>query len=190
MVAPGAVAAREAQGARDQARGSYPIIAAIRIDRDDVFDLDNPDERHLPYIWANRLHIETREQIIRRELLFDVGDRADPDVLYESERKLRALAFLHDNSRIETMPRNDGRVDVVVHTRDIWTTKPVASINRSGNDTTGRFSFVEENLLGFGKRLGVSLKKELDRKSGGIEYSDPRLLGSRWTLGAFYFERC
>ena len=189
LVAPGPAVARDAMGTRDQARASYPIIATIRIDRDDVFDLDNPDERHLPYIWANRLHIETREQVIRRELLFEEGDPADPDVLYESERNLRRLNFLHDNSRIEAVPRNDGRVDVVVHTRDVWTTKPVASINRAGNQTTGRFSFVEENLFGFGKRLGLSLKKELDRDSGGIEYFDPRLLGSRWTLGTSYFDR-
>src|SRR5436190_278654 len=80
------------------ARGqSYPTIATIRIDREDVFDLDNPDERHLPFIWADRLHVETREYVIRRELLFQEGDPADPDVLYESERNLRRLVFLHDN---------------------------------------------------------------------------------------------
>src|SRR6266478_853338 len=124
------------------ARGqSYPSIATIRIDREDVFDLDNPDERHLPFIWADRLHVETREYVIRRELLFQEGDPADPDVLYESECNLRRLVFLHDNTRIETVARDDGRVDVIVHTRDIWTTRPTVSISRQGNRTTGRFSF-------------------------------------------------
>src|SRR5881628_1505384 len=175
--------------AQEALRRNFPAIATIRIVRQDVFDLDNPDERHPPYVLADRLHIETREEVIRRELLFKEGDPADPDVLYESERNLRRLHFLHDNSRIETVKRPDGRVDVVVHTRDIWTTKPSASINRAGNETTGRFSFVEENLFGFGKRLGLSLKKELDRDSGGIEYFDPRVLGSRWTLGTSYFDR-
>src|SRR5213594_893455 len=189
ILAPGPAAARDTSETRDQPRRTFPLIATIRIDRGDVFDLSNPDERHLPYIWANRLHFETREYVIRRELLFEEGDPADPDVLYESERNLRRLDFVHDNSRIETVPRDDGRVDVVVHTRDIWTTKPSASINRAGNETTGRFSFVEENLFGFGKRLGLSLKKELDRDSGGIEYFDPRVLGSRWTLGTSYFDR-
>src|SRR2546422_5107591 len=50
--------------------------------------------RSLPYIWANRLHFETREYVIRRELLFEEGDPANPDVLYESERNLRRLNFL------------------------------------------------------------------------------------------------
>jgi len=173
----------------EPARPAYPIIATIRIDRDDVFDLENPDENHLPYVWANKLHIETHEEIIRRELLFTEGDPADPDVLYESERNLRRLNFLHDNTRIQTLPRDDGRVDVVVHTRDLWTTKPSVSIKSQGNETTGRVSFTEENLFGYGKRLGVSFRRDLDRDSGGIEYSDPRLLGSRWTLGASYFDR-
>ena len=60
---------------------SYPAIATIRIERTDVFDLDDPDERRAPYIIANKLHIETREYVIRRELLFKEGDPADPDVL-------------------------------------------------------------------------------------------------------------
>jgi surface antigen Omp85-like protein len=167
----------------------FPIIATIRIDREDVFDLADPDERHLPFIWADRLHVETREQVIRRELLFQEGDPADPDVLYESERNLRHLVFLHDNSRIEIVPRDDGRVDVIVYTRDIWTTRPSVSLSRQGNRTTGRFSFAEQNLAGLGKRIGLSLKKDLDRDSGGIEYADPRLLGTRWTLGASYFSR-
>ncbi len=48
--------------ARVAPRRAYPIIATIRIVRQDVFDLDNPDERHPPYVLADRLHIETREE--------------------------------------------------------------------------------------------------------------------------------
>src|SRR5436309_1822866 len=189
ILAPGPAAARDTSETRDQPRRTFPLIATIRIDRGDVFDLSNPDERHLPYIWANRLHFETREDVIRRELLFAEGDPADPDVLYESERNLRRLNFLHDNTRIEILPRDDGRVDVVVHTRDIWTTKPSVSIKRQGNETTGRVSFTEENMFGYGKLLGLSFRRDLDRDSGGIEYADPRLLGSRWNLAASYFDR-
>ncbi len=123
------------------------------------------------------------------ELLLRIPNPADPDVLYESERNLRRLNFLHDNSRIETVPRDDGRVDVVVRTRDIWTTRPSVSLKREGGRTTGRGSFFESNLLGLGKSAGIVYKKELDRTSGGVEYSDPRLLGTRWTLDASYFDR-
>ena len=183
VIAPGPALAREGPQA------TFPIIATIRIDRGDVFDVDDPDEHHPPYVLANKLHIETREYVIRRELLFKEGDPADPDVLYESERNLRRLRFLHDNSRIETVPRDDGQVDVVVRTRDIWTTRPSASLKRQGSETTGSFSFVEDNLFGFGKRAGLSYKRDLDRDSGGIAYSDPRFLGSRFSLDGSYFNR-
>ena len=188
MAFPGGPARGE-PGGPDPRPPSYPSIATIRIEREDVFDLDNPDERHLPYIWANKLHIETREYVIRRELLFKEGDPADPNVLYESERNLRRLTFLHANTNIEAIPRDDGRVDVVVHTRDAWTTQPGVSFSRQGNRSTGSLTFLEQNLLGLGKSINLQFKQDLDRRSGGLDYFDPRLLGSRWTLDTLYFRR-
>lgn len=170
--------------AADALEAEGAVIGEIRIVVGDIFDTHIPGERGWLYRTANKLHIETRERIIRRELLFAEGDPADPDVLYESERNLRRLSFLHDNTRIVTVPRDDGRVDVVVRTRDVWTTRPSVSLRREGNETTGRFSFIEDNFMGFGKRLGASFRKDLDRSSGGVEYSDPRLLGTRWNLVA------
>jgi hypothetical protein len=168
--------------------GDHPRIASIRIERSDVFEVRESD-RYFPYKLANRLHIETREHVIRRELLFDVGSPADPDVLYESERNLRRLEFLHDNCRIVTIPRADGRVDVVVRVRDTWTTRPEISYEREGDRSTGDISFVEQNVAGFGKLAGLSFRRELDRDSGGVTYRDPRLLGTWWTLDAEYFDR-
>lgn len=174
---------------RDAPSPSRPVIATIRIDRSDVFEKAAEEQGHFPYRLANRLHIETREHVIRRELLFSEGSPADPDVLYESERNLRRLTFLHDNAQIETVPRPDGMVDVVVHVRDIWTTRPEISVRHEGGTTTGRLSFVEGNVLGFGKTAGISFRKDLDRNSGGVLYRDPRLLGTRWTLETEYFNR-
>lgn len=168
---------------------TYPVIATIEIDRQDIFNMDDPAEQHTVYRWADKLHVLTRERVIRRELLFKEGDPADPAVLYESERNLRVLPFLHDNVHIEALPRADGRVDVVVHTRDIWTTRPSASISRQGNSTTGRFSFAEQNLFGLGKQVELTWRKDLDRTSGGIMYNDSRVGGSRWALNAAYFQR-
>jgi len=167
---------------------AHPAIASISIERTDVFDAEEARD-HPPYDLANKLHILTREEVIRRELLFKVGDAADPEALYESERNLRRLSFLHPNSSIEAVPRDDGRVDVIVHTRDAWTTRPDFSLKREGNRTTGRFGLKESNLLGRGKSLEVEYRRDLDRTSDGIEYADPRLAGSRWTLHATHLSR-
>ncbi len=45
---------------------------------------------------ANSLHILTREDVIRRELLFEPGDPPDPDLFDETERNLRALGIIGD----------------------------------------------------------------------------------------------
>ena len=186
---PGQEAATSAR-TRQEVPASYPTIASIRIVRSDVFDFESdPADRHFPYTTLNLLHVDTREHVIRRELLFREGDPADPDVLYESERNLRRLSYLHQNTWIETVPRDDGRVDVVVRTRDTWTTRPQISFSREGNRSTGRFSFIESNLAGFGKTAGITFKRELDRDSGGLIYSDPRLLGSWWALDTSYYSR-
>jgi outer membrane protein assembly factor BamA len=181
--------AQDRAAERDAPSPSHPVIATIRIDRSDVFEKAAEEQGDFPYRLANRLHIETREHVIRRELLFSEGSPADPDVLYESERNLRRLTFLHDNAQIEAVPRPDGMVDVVVHVRDIWTTRPEISVRHQGGTTTGRLSFVEGNVLGFGKTAGISFRKDLDRDSGGVLYRDPRLLGTRWTLETEYFNR-
>ncbi|HEU4401752.1 MAG TPA: hypothetical protein VFT43_06565, partial [Candidatus Polarisedimenticolia bacterium] len=167
----------------------YPIIASIRIEREDVFDLTHREDRHFPYTLANRLHVVTREAVIRRELLFTEGEPADPRVLYETERNLRRLGFIHPNCRVESRPRDDGRVDIVVHTRDSWTTRPEFSLRREGNRTTGRAGLHEGNLAGRGKNFEFTFKRDLDRTSDGLLYSDPRLLGTRWSLDASHFSR-
>ena len=60
-----------------------------------IFDLEtNAKLRRFPYSTINALHIRTREDVIRRELLFKVGDRLDPFLIAETERNLRALPFI------------------------------------------------------------------------------------------------
>ena len=84
---------RPAADAQDVAPGT-PIVA-VRIDRHDVFDLDDPATSSWPYRWVDAVHIMTRESFIRSLLLFKAGDRLDPLQLAESEIILRATGFLN-----------------------------------------------------------------------------------------------
>ncbi len=166
----------EAAGAR---------IGAIRIHRLNIFDPDDPKENYALYRLANRLHILTREQVIRRELLFREGDPYRQDLIDETERNLRALDVIY-HVRIRPVACHDGVVDLEVSSQDTWTLRPSVRLARAGGDTVASFSFSELNFLGRVKLLQFNRRNEVDRSTTGLLYSDPRLLGSRLSLSAFY----
>ena len=101
------------------ADSAFPIIRSIQIDHKPVF---TEDERlQVPYLpdltfifrAANFLHIDTKEEVIRRELLVREGDPADPFLIEESERNLRALPYIRE-VKILSSPAPGGQIDLVV----------------------------------------------------------------------------
>lgn len=183
-VAPGPSAA--------QTEPALPRIRSVVIQNRPVFA---PDERlddvpllpDLTFVFdlANLLHIDTKEEVIRRELLVREGDLADPRLIEESERNLRAQPWVRQ-VRIVTEPTPDGRVDVVVRTQDTWTTQPRVDYSSGGGTTRTSFGLVESNVLGYGKKIRLLYRSGIDRSSSLFEYDDPRVLGSRWSASADY----
>jgi hypothetical protein len=80
----------------------------------------------------------------------------------------------------------DGKVDVKVVTRDVWTLDPSVSFGRTGGVNSTSFSLREENLFGWGKDLQIGRSSNIDRTSNIAQYSDPNVLGSRWTAALAY----
>ena len=134
---------------------------------------------------ANVLHIDTKEEVIRREMLVREGDPADPRLLEESERNLRAQPWVRQ-VRVFTEPAPDGQVDVIVRTQDTWTTQPRADFASGGGTTRTAFGLVENNVLGYGKRARLLYRSGIDRTSWLFGYEDPRVLGSRWAATGSY----
>ena len=99
------------------------LIADIVLNKEDVFDLSNPEEDRWLYRAANRFHINTRESTIRSQLLFRSGDPYDKRVVDESARILRQNKYLYDADIRATRAAN-GTVDLVVSTRDVWSLAP------------------------------------------------------------------
>jgi Omp85 superfamily domain len=169
-----------------------PRIRSIVVQNLPVF---GPDERldevpllpDLTFVFdaANLLHIDTKEQVIRRELLVHEGDLADPRLLEESERNLRAQPYIR-RVRVLTEPAPDGQVDVIVRTQDTWTLQPRASFSVGGGTSRSSFGIVESNLLGYGKKLRLLYRSGIDRSSALFGYVDPRVLGTRWSAGGDY----
>ena len=171
LAAPGA-------GAEEVAPGT-PIVA-VRIDRHDVFDLDDPSTSAWPYRWVDALHITTREDFIRSLLLFQVGDRLDPRLLAESELILRRTGFLNPVN-ISARP-GPGGAEVVVETHDQWTTGVSVSYGISGNRRHAGFGLSEDNVLGMGKSILFDVSSDPERTSTTFRYKDITFLHSRWQL--------
>lgn len=167
-------------------RRKNPVISRITIRGTDIFDMElNPRLRHFPYTWINTLHIQTKEEVIRRELLFKVGDRLDPFLVSETERNLRALPFIRA-ARIAKFPQRDGTVALVVHVNDAWTTEPQLNLGGVNKVEETEFGFREKNILGYGKEGEFLYSKGKDFIRRTYEFTDPRLLGSRFQLQGNY----
>ncbi|MCX5787130.1 MAG: hypothetical protein NTX64_01280 [Elusimicrobia bacterium] len=151
------------------------VIASIRIESHNVFETDFPPENKLAYRAANRIHIRTRDVVIERELLFEVGDRYDPDLVEETERNLRLLPFIR-RAEAEATVNKDGTVDVVVRTYDSWTLEIVANFKRAGGVTNIKAGLAEHNVMGMGKTLSGVYSRDGTTSSKAFVASDRQFL--------------
>lgn len=168
-------------GAELEAAGA--VIGNIRFERNNVFDLSEPGENNALYRLANRLHVLTREDVIRQQMLLRPGDSYSVRLVEESERILRANGYFYD-ARIHVAAYQGGAVDLVVTTRDVWTLIPGFSISRKGGENRLRASLSEENLFGKGRRVKLAFVDDVDRESTSLEYADRNVGDSWWSLQA------
>jgi outer membrane protein assembly factor BamA len=163
------------------------VIGSIDIDIRNIFDKNDARENSGLYKLANELHIRTRRNAIRAQLLFKSGDRYRAERLAESERNLRALQYLYD-AHVVPVRYADGKVDVKVITKDVWTLDPSVSFGRAGGKNSSSTSLSDSNFLGFGKSIEVGRNRTVDRTSDSVQYSDPNVLGSRWIANLAYVD--
>jgi hypothetical protein len=169
-------AAMEAAGA---------VIGKIDIDARNIFDESDQRETNKLYRLADRLHIRTKPSTIRAQLLFKSGEKYQARKLAETERALRLLTFIYD-ARVVPVRYADGKVEIQVITKDVWTLSPGISFGRSGGTNSTKFNLEDENFLGWGKTLQVSRGSTVDRTSDTVALSDPNVFGSRWTSAVAY----
>lgn len=111
------------------------VIGTITIKPLDVFDTSIPEENTTLFRLANTLHINTRPTTIERQLLFEAGEVYDPRLLRETERLLRQTRYLRE-AWVTPVALQDGKVDLEVTTRDVWTLNPGISFGRKGGKST------------------------------------------------------
>jgi outer membrane protein assembly factor BamA len=161
------------------------VIGKIDIDIRNIFDESDPREKNGLFRLANHLHIRTKRATIKAQLLFASGDKYAARKLAETERALRLQSYVYD-ARVVPVRYADGKVDVKVITKDVWTLSPGLSFGRAGGSNSTNFNLSDSNFLGWGKALDVSHGSTVDRTSTTVDWSDPNVFGSRWTSELSY----
>ncbi|WP_338759569.1 hypothetical protein WAF17_11935 [Bernardetia sp. ABR2-2B] len=136
------------------------IMGKISVLTLDVFGAKATDTLRKTRNWleraANTIHIQTQSSVVkRRYLLFEEGDKLNPDLIKDTERILRQLRAIGDaRIYVKARQREDGTtsdtVDIEVITHDIWSLIPSAG---ASGISSGWIQLQERNLLGFGHNV-------------------------------------
>ena len=161
-------AALEAAGVR---------IGEIRVRTEDIFNTTDPREDNWLFRQANKLHIQTRPQVIERQLLFKSGEAVSVRLIEETERLLRSNRYLYDVKFIP-LQVHDGMVDIEVVTRDTWSLDAGGSASRAGGANAGGLHIAEYNLFGTGTSLTLGRSQSVDRTSTVFGFANQRAFGT------------
>jgi hypothetical protein len=164
-------------------------IRKIIIQRLNVFgaDIHNPTSGGPSRVenLLNKTHVNTNENIIRKNLLFSEGDPISPLALSDNERLLRQLPYI-DDARIVVLPVSDAEADVVVFTKDIYSIG--ASYDYRGLKK-GSVSIFDKNIVGTGHELGIDIpfNNTLPESPGiGAHYTINNIIKSFINLNVYF----
>lgn len=161
------------------------LIRNITVTVRDIFD--DPDT-NAAYRTLNGLKINTRPEVVLRELLLHEGDAFDDFRLKESERNLRLLGFLRE-VQIIPHPAESDMVDLDVTVQDTWTLIPQISFSTGTGNNRRSAGISENDWLGLGKRLELGVEESDNRRSLQGVYEDDRVWGTQKRLLAAHLER-
>ncbi len=165
--------------------GSKAVIGEILIDNQNIFNLEDPKDNIPIFRLADRLHGRTRPSVVRNQLLFKSGDRYSRRLLDESERILRANSYFYD-AWIRPVRYHDGKVDVRVTTRDVWTFNPGFNYSRTGGTNSTGVQLEEMNLVGSGTDVLLSRTTTVDRTESLLSVANMHAFGTWTAISADY----
>lgn len=131
------------------------------------------------------LHNRTRENTIRKRLLFQTGAPLDSLRLAETERTLRAERFIAEAS-VRSRRGDDGRNVVEVETWDQWSTAVPLGFNRAGGEITWLLGLSESNLLGSGQEIGFSYLSKPLQTAWNFSYANHSFVLPRHMLSLYW----
>jgi len=150
-----------------------------RIEDVQIVSLDVFDERDPVPDFVNVLHATTREQVIRRELLFKEGEPYRFSFAHETARNLRNLQQLSIVLVVPVQGSGPDRVRVLVITKDVWSLRLNWALDVSNSQITSLvLNPSEENLFGSHAIVGALFIVDPATYSLGFTLAHRRLFGS------------
>lgn len=150
------------------------IVEAIDVEVLEVFDHTDPVPK-----FVNVFHATTRERVVRRELLFEVGEPFATAQADESARNLRKLRQ-HSLVVVVALPgAAPDRVRVLVLVKDVWSLRLNYHLEASDRSLDYLvLNLAEENLLGTHTTLGGTFSLDPGTYSFGLNGQKRRMFGS------------
>ncbi|MBR9651855.1 outer membrane protein assembly factor BamA [Thalassovita aquimarina] len=152
-----------------------------RNDRDLTLDVDFVLSRG-PRVFVERIDIEgnttTMDRVIRQQFKIVEGDPFNPREIRASAERIRALGFF---SKADVNAREGSSPDKVIVDVNVEE-QPTGSLSFGGTYSTNSgfgllVTMKEENFLGRGQRLNLSLSGAEDNQVYALGFSEPALLG-------------
>ena len=155
-------------------------VGSIEILNNSLFAPREIEER--PFNWAlgvvNGVHMRTRSDYLRSELLVAEGGCFNEVALAASVRNLRDLDFI---ARVEADSRllPDSTIAVRVETWDEWSTQAGVDFDIENSFQFKGFNVAEKNALGRGLRASFRYRSFRERKDKSFTLASVRFLGTR-----------
>ncbi len=181
------IARLERQAIRDGVDFMRVEPQVTRNDRDLTLDVSYVISRG-QRVFVERIDIEgnttTLDRVIRRQFDSVEGDPFNPREIRQAAERIRALNYFET---AEVNAREGSSGEQVVVDVDV-VEKPTGALNFGGsfsnNDGIGvAVSFAEENFLGRGQKLSLSISTAEDATRYGINFVEPALLGRDLAFG-------
>ncbi|KFZ36230.1 hypothetical protein HR45_17755 [Shewanella mangrovi] len=137
-----------------QDNAEHYAVGKIIVLSNPIFD-ESADNAIFLHHWANALHINTREHVIRDRLSFHEGDDVTRKQLDEAQRILRAEPYLRDAKITVAKPdpssdASSDSVNILVETWDQWSLLPTVDFGRTGGQNKFSLGIKDDNILGLG----------------------------------------
>src|SRR6267378_1872612 len=177
------------QSLRSSVRTASPsarqTIDTVIIENGNIFDRDDATPEWVAHL-ANKLHVRTRQWVVRRRLLLQRGAPFDSARVAESERALRSLG-VYRSVRVDTVrSQPDGKLALRAVTSDGWSTQPQASFTSAGGDNTWDVGLIERNFLGTATQVVLRYGRNPDRSHLDFDFINPMFFGRRTLLTLRY----